>query len=66
MTYTPARTGKSRAMAVGVVLPTTALVFFSLALTAVAGPLFDITQRASLDLLLREPYLLAVLGEGFR
>lgn len=62
MTYTPARTGKSRAMAAGVVMPTMALVAFTLALTVLAGPLFEITERASLDLLLREPYLLAVLG----
>lgn len=64
MAFTPARTGKSRAMGAGVVVPTTAMVLFSLALTAFAGPLFEITQRASLDLLLREPYLLAILGPG--
>src|SRR5699024_8067408 len=37
MTYTPAKTGNSRAMGAGVVVPTTALVLFSLALTVVAG-----------------------------
>ncbi|USQ80039.1 Na+/H+ antiporter subunit D [Ornithinimicrobium faecis] len=64
MTYTPASTGNGRAMGAGVVLPTVSLVAFGLALTFVAGPLFEITDRASLDLLLREPYLIAVLGEG--
>ncbi|QDO87092.1 Na+/H+ antiporter subunit D [Ornithinimicrobium ciconiae] len=62
MTYTPARTGDSRAMGRGVVMPTMALVAFGLALTLVAGPLYEITNRASIDLLLREPYLIAVLG----
>lgn len=64
MTYTPARTGNSRAMGAGVVVPTLWLVGFGLALTFVAGPLYEITDNASLDLLLREPYLIAVLGEG--
>ncbi|MCK0114308.1 Na+/H+ antiporter subunit D [Ornithinimicrobium sp. F0845] len=63
MTYTPARSGSGRAMGAGVVMPTMALVAFGLGLTLVAGPLFEITDRASLDLVLREPYLLAVLGE---
>ena len=64
MTYTPARTGAGRAMGAGVVMPTVALVLFGLALTVVAGPLFELTERAALDLLLREPYLIAVLGAG--
>lgn len=62
MTYTPALTGNSRAMGRGVVLPTMSLVAFGLLLTVVAGPLYEVTDRAAIDLLLREPYLLAVLG----
>ncbi|MDT0203462.1 Na+/H+ antiporter subunit D [Nocardioides sp. AE5] len=45
------------------VLPTTALIAFSLVLTVVAGPLFGFTDRAADDLLERTPYVHAVLGE---
>ncbi len=43
------------------VLPTAALVGFSLAFTVVAGPMFSFTDRASADLTQRTPYLEAVL-----
>jgi multicomponent Na+:H+ antiporter subunit D len=48
------------------VLPTTALVAFSLALTLVAGPLFGLTDRTAADLQQRTPYLNAVLEGGDR
>lgn len=64
MGFTPARGVAQKALGAGVVVPTTALLAFSLLFTVVAGPLFDITQRAAMDLLLREPYLIAVLGTG--
>ncbi|NYG59194.1 multicomponent Na+:H+ antiporter subunit D [Nocardioides daedukensis] len=44
------------------VLPTAALIVFSLALTLVAGPLYGFTDRAADDLMERTPYLTAVLG----
>ena len=34
------------------------------ALTVVAGPLFGVASRAAIDLVLRTPYLEAVLGAG--
>src|SRR5690606_29944494 len=37
--------------------PTFALVAFSVALTFVAGPLFEITSEAAEDLLTRTPYI---------
>ena len=43
--------------------PTTALVAFSIALTVVAGPLFGLTERASVDMKARTPYVNAVLGD---
>ncbi|MFC3505151.1 Na+/H+ antiporter subunit D [Micromonospora krabiensis] len=43
---------------------TVALVLFGLALTVVAGPLFDVTADAASDLRDRTPYLRAVLPEG--
>ncbi|WP_240938012.1 Na+/H+ antiporter subunit D [Nocardioides sp. JQ2195] len=45
------------------VLPTAALIAFSLALTLVAGPLYGYTDRAAADLLERTPYVSAVLGD---
>ncbi len=46
------------------VLPTAALIAFSLAFTLVAGPLFDFTDRTAVDLMQRTPYLEAVLHGG--
>ncbi|RYB90911.1 Na+/H+ antiporter subunit D [Nocardioides glacieisoli] len=48
------------------VLPTAALVAFSLVFTLVAGPLFDYTDRTAEDLVRRSPYLDAVLDGGRR
>jgi multicomponent Na+:H+ antiporter subunit D len=45
---------------------TLALVGVSLVLTLVAGPLFGYADRASEDLLEREPYISSVLPEGVR
>jgi multicomponent Na+:H+ antiporter subunit D len=41
---------------------TAAMVVVTVALTALAGPLYGITERASTDLLDRTPYLTAVFG----
>jgi multicomponent Na+:H+ antiporter subunit D len=60
----PLRGGHHIALGSGLVLPTAALVGVGLLLTVVAGPLFDITSRAALDLILQTPYILAVLGSG--
>ena len=46
------------------VAPTFALVAFSVALTVVAGPLFDITSEAASDLISRTPYIEAVFPDG--
>jgi multicomponent Na+:H+ antiporter subunit D len=46
------------------VLPTAALVTFSLTFTLVAGPMFAYTDRSARDLLQRTPYLEAVLDGG--
>jgi multicomponent Na+:H+ antiporter subunit D len=43
---------------------TAGLVVVSLAIAAFAGPLAGMTERAGVDLLDREPYRVAVLGEG--
>ncbi|MEU4398749.1 Na+/H+ antiporter subunit D [Micromonospora orduensis] len=43
---------------------TVALVAFGLALTVLAGPLFDVTTDAATDLLSRTPYVRAVLPDG--
>jgi multicomponent Na+:H+ antiporter subunit D len=43
---------------------TAGLVAASLAIAAFAGPLAGLTERAGADLLDREPYRVAVLGEG--
>jgi multicomponent Na+:H+ antiporter subunit D len=58
------RGGHHRALSSGLVVPTAALVAVGLGLTVLAGPIFDITSRAALDLILRTPYLVAVLGPG--
>lgn len=58
----PFRGGHHHALSLGTVLPAAALVGASLLLTLVAGPLFNVTSRAAADLLLRSPYLVAVLG----
>jgi multicomponent Na+:H+ antiporter subunit D len=43
---------------------TAGLIAVSLAIAAFAGPLAGMTERAGVDLLDREPYRIAVLGEG--
>lgn len=43
---------------------TAGLIAVSLAIAAFAGPLAAMTERAGVDLLAREPYRVAVLGEG--
>ena len=48
------------------VLPTAALVGFSLVFTLVAGPLFEFTDHTAKDLVQRTPYLEAVLDGGGR
>lgn len=60
----PVRGGHHEALGLGVLVPTTGLVAVTVGLTFVAGPLYDITTRAAVDLMLREPYLEAVLGVG--
>ncbi|SNT60346.1 multicomponent Na+:H+ antiporter subunit D [Asanoa hainanensis] len=45
---------------------TIALVVLGIALTGIAGPLFDLTGDAAADLLERAPYVDAVRGEGVR
>lgn len=60
----PMRGGHHEALGLGVLVPTTALVAVTVALSVVAGPLYDITTRAAVDLMLRTPYLEAVLGAG--
>lgn len=47
----------------GMVLPTAALIAFSLALTVLAGPLYGFTDRAANDLMERTPYIQSVLGD---
>ena len=46
------------------VVPTAALVGFSLVFTLVAGPLFGYTDRTAQELLARTPYVESVLGGG--
>ncbi|MGD8199354.1 Na+/H+ antiporter subunit D [Ornithinimicrobium sp. W1679] len=60
----PLRGGHHGALGLGVLLPTGALVALGVALVVVAGPLYDVTTRAAVDLMLRTPYLDAVLGSG--
>src|SRR5690625_3288606 len=47
----------------GLVAPTVALVTVGVALTVVAGPLFDFADEAADDMIHRTPYIEAVLGE---
>ncbi|GAA2039707.1 Na+/H+ antiporter subunit D [Yaniella flava] len=47
----------------GLVMPTIALVTVGVALTVVAGPLYDFADKAANDLIHRTPYIEAVLGE---
>ncbi|GAA1187040.1 Na+/H+ antiporter subunit D [Ornithinimicrobium humiphilum] len=60
----PIRGGHHEALGLGVLVPTSTLVAITVGLTVVAGPLYDITTRAAVDLMLRQPYLEAVLGPG--
>ena len=60
----PLRGGHHEALGLGVLVPTATLVVVGAGLTVVAGPLFHITTRAAVDLMLRTPYTDAVLGAG--
>lgn len=46
----------------GLVAPTVALVGVGVALTVVAGPLFDFTEKAANDMIHRTPYIESVMG----
>jgi multicomponent Na+:H+ antiporter subunit D len=59
-TKTPTKIAKGPAR--GMVYPTIALVAFGLAFTVFAGPLYAFSDRAATDMLLRTPYIEAVLG----
>ena len=50
----------------GMIGPAAGLVAFSLLLAALAGPLYDYTDRAARDLRARVPYIVSVLPEGGR
>ncbi len=57
--------GRSGAVLPGLMIaPTLALVVLGLALTVVAGPLFDLSTDAADDLLRRTPYVDAVFPGG--
>lgn len=60
----PLRGGHHEALGVGVLLPTAAMVLVGVGITVVAGPLFDITTRAAVDLMTPAHYVEAVLGAG--
>ncbi|NWN88115.1 MAG: Na+/H+ antiporter subunit D [Micrococcaceae bacterium] len=47
----------------GLVMPTIALLTVGVALTVVAGPLYDFADKAANDMIHRTPYIEAVLGE---
>ncbi|WP_158496814.1 Na+/H+ antiporter subunit D [Micrococcus cohnii] len=47
----------------GLVLPTAGLVALGLAFTVLAGPLYDLSDRAAADMMSRTPYISAVLGD---
>lgn len=51
-------------LARGMVLPTAALVIFSVSLTFAAGPLFSFTQHAAAQLNDRAGYVTAVFPDG--
>jgi multicomponent Na+:H+ antiporter subunit D len=57
----PATTGPRRPTA-GLVLPTIGLVALGLSFTVLAGPLYTFADRAATDMLVRTPYIEAVLG----
>ncbi|GAA1660792.1 putative cation antiporter NADH dehydrogenase subunit [Citricoccus zhacaiensis] len=57
---TPTKIAKGPAR--GMVYPTIGLVAFGLAFTVFAGPLYAFSDRAATDMLLRTPYIDAVLG----
>lgn len=59
-------TPKRPPLTLGVILPTTMLVLFSLALTVFGGQFYGIADRAAVGLQERVPYMTAVLGEGGR
>jgi multicomponent Na+:H+ antiporter subunit D len=46
------------------VATTAAMVALTVALTAIAGPLYGLADRAAADLLERTPYIEAVFGDG--
>lgn len=60
----PLRGGHHSALGIGVLVPTMSLVVVGVGITLVAGPLFGVATRAAVDLMLRTPYLEAVLGVG--
>ncbi|WP_040657602.1 Na+/H+ antiporter subunit D [Ornithinimicrobium pekingense] len=60
----PVRGGHHEALGLGVLVPTSALVAVTVGLSVLAGPLYDVTTRAAVDLMMRQPYLDAVLGAG--
>ncbi|MDO5633778.1 MAG: Na+/H+ antiporter subunit D [Micrococcus sp.] len=53
---------KPKPLGVGLVVPTIGLVGLSLAFTVFAGPLYELSDRASVDMMERTPYISAVLG----
>ena len=60
----PVRGGHHVALGLGVLVPTTAIVAVGVGITLAAGPLYDVATRAAVDLILREPYVAAVLQGG--
>ncbi|GAA5160031.1 Na+/H+ antiporter subunit D [Ornithinimicrobium tianjinense] len=60
----PLRGGHHEALGLGVLVPTIAIVVVGVGITLAAGPLYDVTTRAAVDLALREPYVVAVLQGG--
>ncbi|MDI3330787.1 MAG: Na+/H+ antiporter subunit D [Micrococcus sp.] len=58
----PALTGP-RGPTAGLVAPTIGLVALGLSFTVLAGPLYTFADRAATDMLVRTPYIEAVLGE---
>jgi len=60
---TPVLEGR-RPLPAAMVVPTAGLVIVGAALTVVAGPLFEITDRAATDMVARTPYIEAVFPGG--
>jgi len=56
--------GTDRRVPTGMLLSTAVLIGAGLVIIAVAGPLQALTERAATDLLARDPYVVAVLGEA--